>query len=272
MKKIFTLTRNFAVTPYTKFHKFYTLYIDKYEYRDNLYEDYFLSKVKKDSTIILKNAPEIIYVFWTGTNELTENRKLGLESIRKKSGVAVKLVTPDNLSDYIVDGYPLHPAYEYLSLIQKSDYLRCYFMLHHGGGYVDIKPCLDSWKNLFEKLNASNHWCLGKREKFVGGVPTLGGNIGADCFKYHNNLISNSGGFIYKPQSPIAKEWMDEINLRLDFYLPDLKKNPGDAFGSGNYPIPWAVLAGHIMAPLILKYHDKVITVNLELFSTKNYR
>ena len=172
---------------------------------------------------------------------------------------------------YILEEYPLHPAYEYLSLIQKSDYLRCYFMLHHGGGYADIKPCLNSWKGLFEKLNSSTKWCIGLREKYVGGVADLKGNIGIDCRKYHNILIKNAG-YVYKPNSPIAQEWMDEIHARLDFFMPELQKNPGDAFGSGNYPILWAYLAGYIMAPLILKYHDKVIRLDMDLYSTKDYR
>jgi hypothetical protein len=272
MNQIIKILRKIAIGLYSKFHKYYTLHIDKYEYKDNLYEDYFLSKVKKKTSIILDKAPEVIYVFWTGDNELTANRKIGLQSIIDKSEVEVCFVTPKNLDQYILEKFPLHPAYEYLSLIQKSDYLRCYFMLHHGGGYADIKPCLNSWKGLFEKLNSSTKWCIGLREKYVGGVPDLKGNIGIDCRKYHNILIRNSGGYVYKPNSPIAQEWMNEIHARLDFFMPELKKNPGDAFGSDNYPIPWAYLEGFIMATLILKYHDKVIRLDMVLYSTKNYR
>lgn len=257
---------------YLKVYKVYTLYICPYSYKKERYLDSFVTNYEKLTDIRLENAKEVIYIFWTGNNEITENRKKGIQSLKDKSGLEVQLVTPDNLSDFVLEQFPLHPAYEYLSLIQRSDYLRCYFMLHHGGGYADIKPCLNSWISLFNKLNSSDKWCIGVREKFVGGVPDLKGNIGADCNKYHNILIGNSGSYVYKPNSPIAQEWMNELLARLDFYLPKLKDNPGDAFGSGNYPIPWAYLAGHIMTPLVLKYHEKVICVDINLYSLENYR
>lgn len=256
---------------YLKAFKFYTLYLNPYKYDKERYLDSFISSKEKVKNVTLENAKEVIYIFWTGNNEISANRSRGIKSIKEKSGVEVILVTPSNLDNYILDQYPLHPAYEYLSLIQKSDYLRCYFMLHHGGGYVDIKICLNSWIKIFEELNSSDKWCIGKREEHSGGVATIGGNIGADCKKYHNNLISN-GGYAYKKKSPIAKEWMDEIHSRLDFFMPELVINPGDEFGSGDYPIPWAFLAGCTMAPLILKYHDKVIALDIDLYSSNNYR
>jgi hypothetical protein len=254
-----------------KWHKLYTTHIDKYSYDDTLYPDSFLSRNIKDLSDSLSSAPEVIYVFWTGENELTPNRIIGLNSLIERSNVEVCLITPKNLNEYILDSHPLHGSYKYLSLIQKSDYLRCYFMLHYGGGYADIKPCLNSWKELFKKLNSTDYWCLGKSEKYSGGVPPVGGTLQRDCMKYHNYLISN-GGFIYKPNSRIAKEWMDEIHIRLDYFSADLINNPGDAFGSGNYPIPWAYLAGHIMSPLVLKYHEKVLKLDIKLFSNTNYR
>lgn len=257
---------------YIKLYKFYTLYIKKYKYDDKRYIGSFINNEPKAKGIILQKAQEVIYIFWTGTNEISENRLRGIESLREIAGIDVELVTPNNLNDFILVDYPLHEAYEYLSLIQKSDYLRCYFMLHHGGGYADIKPCINSWSPLFKKLNNSTKWCIGIREKFSGGVPNIEGNIGVDCKKYHNILIGNAGGYVFKPNSPIAKEWINEIHKRLDFYLPQLKMYPGDAFGSGDYPIPWAYLAAHIMAPLILKYNEKVMPVDIELFTLENYR
>lgn len=67
--------------------------------------------------------------------------------LTKNSGVEVKLITPKNLNNYLLPDFPLHPAYDYLSLVHKSDYLRCYFMHFHGGGYSDIKPNYKNWKN-----------------------------------------------------------------------------------------------------------------------------
>ncbi len=263
--------KELMVPYYFKLIKFYTLYIIPYRYEEERYPDSYVSKKIKNIDITLERANEILYIFWTGGNEITENRKKSIQSIKEKAGVEVVLVTSDNLNEYILDNHPLHKAYKYLSLIHRSDYLRCYFMLHHGGGYVDIKPCLNSWKGLFQKLNKSDAWYLGTREKFPGGVANIEGVIGADCKKYYSNLIAN-GGYIFKPNSPIAFEWMDEIHVRLDYFMDDLIKNPGDAFGSGDYPIPWAYLAGCIIAPLTLKYNEKVIIEDIDLYAIKDYR
>lgn len=262
----------FLLPTYLKWYKFYTIYLIPYKYIKNRYNDSFVSKNEKKEDVKLENAREIIYIFWTGTNAISKNRMEGIQSLKENAEVEVELITPYNLGPYILKEYPLHPAYEFLSLIQKSDYLRGYFMLHYGGGYCDIKPCINSWKFLFSKLNNSkNKWCIGPREKFVGGVQNIEGNIGIDCKKYHNNLISN-GAFVYKPNSPIAIEWMQETHERLDFFMPALIENPGDEFGDNNYPIPWAFIMAYIVHPLLLKYHDKVICTDIDLFSIENYR
>ena len=46
-------------------------------------------------------AKHIIYVFWTGTNQMNQNRLDGIESIKKITGVNVKLLNVQNLNDYI---------------------------------------------------------------------------------------------------------------------------------------------------------------------------
>jgi hypothetical protein len=267
-----SLLKKITVPLYLKAVKIYTLNINKYHYNPDNYIGCFLSTTPKVEEVILNDAEEVIYIFWTGNNEISENRLKGIESIRNVSEVKVVLVTPNNLNEFILKDFPLHPAYNYLSLVHKSDYLRCYFMLHNGGGYVDIKPCLSSWKNLFEELNATiDKWCIAPREKYVGGVPDIEGSIGVDIKKYHNNLISN-GAFIYKPNSPIANEWMREAHKRLDILMPTLVLNPGGQYGGGNYPIPWSYLMAQIMHPLILKYHERIICKDIDLFSIENYR
>ncbi|MCC8424853.1 hypothetical protein [Mucilaginibacter sp. UR6-11] len=254
------------------FYRFYTVYINKFQYDPDNYKDSFISLSDKVDGVKLDHAREIIYVFWTGNNDLTDNRRKSLKSLVENAGVAIKLVTPNNLTEYILEEFPLHPAYDYLSLVHKADYLRGYFMLHYGGGYSDIKHCLDSWKNLFIKLNGDdNKWVLGVREKYPGGTIDLDNILGKDLKKYYTILITN-GAYIYKPNSPICREWMDEVHRRLDIFFPELVKNPGGIFGGDNYPIPWAYILGHVMQPLILKYNDKVIYRNKKLYSISNYR
>src|SRR5690606_1936777 len=103
-----------------------------FSFRESNYSGSFIVRYPKEAKIIDYKANTVLYAFWTGNNELTENRLRCLESIKKNSGVPFVLVTPGNLEEYIVNEHPLHPAYEYLSLIHRSDYLRCYFMHHHG--------------------------------------------------------------------------------------------------------------------------------------------
>jgi hypothetical protein len=44
-----------------------------------------------------------IYCFWTGINEMSENRKKCLEQLKEVSECNVILVTPVNLHEYILE-------------------------------------------------------------------------------------------------------------------------------------------------------------------------
>ena len=166
-----------------------------------------------------------IYCFWTGTNEITPARVNGLNELQLKSGCDVVLITPENLPEYITE--PLHPAYEYLSLVHRSDYLRAYFMHYHGGGYSDIKPGVHSWLSAFNKLG--NSWVLGYKE--------LGPGVVAICTHkpmMQRTLQSNwhqligCGAFICKPHTFFTSEWLREADDLLTYKYDLLKKYPGN--------------------------------------------
>src|SRR5690606_33031178 len=107
--------------------------------------------------------------------------KNSIEHIRSKSGVEVELITSENLKRYIVEDFPLHPSYEYLSYVHRADYLRAYFMHHHGGGYCDIKIIEHAWKNTFLKLNRDNEkWIVGYPEVAPSAIPFTEGRLGKD--------------------------------------------------------------------------------------------
>ena len=261
------LARIFIVYPKILRNKIVPYHFDYSKYRDS-----FISKSPPVLDAKLNKAPEIIYVFWTGNNELTENRSKGLDSIIRNSDVEVKLITPANLGEYVLDGYPLHRAYEYLSSVHKSDYLRCYFMYHYGGGYSDVKVCLNSWKMAFKKLNTSNKYALGYREIGSGRISTTDTSLD----KYmaaHFFLSMGISSFIFKPRSAIAAEWISELHKRLDHYYDDLKKNPGDTYGRNtDYPIVWDGILGKIVFPLYFKY-KKCIIINGSIRPVlQNYR
>ena len=123
----------------------------------------------------------IVYGFWTGNNDITENRKLCLDQIKSHldiQNIQFVLVTPDNLEKYISQvGVPLHKGYQFLSLTHRADYLRCYFMNFLGGGYTDIKYIQGDYNNAFDELH-NNPECYinGYREISPNGVARCHGN------------------------------------------------------------------------------------------------
>ena len=107
-----------------------------------------------------------LYSFWVGTNNLVmnENRINSVESLKNNSKVNYILITNENLNDFILSEHPLHPGYQYLSDVHKADYLRTYFMHHHGGGYSDIKPCSWDWNPYFDQIESSDAFGIGAPE------------------------------------------------------------------------------------------------------------
>jgi hypothetical protein len=227
-------------------------------------------------------------MFWTGENEMSSNRKRSYEQFcqanEKCSVILVKQKDIEAL-EY------LHEGYQYLSPIQKGDYLKGYFMHHYGGGYSDVKGTNISWENYFERFNKNSDLLgIGSAESF-GGVAmiescrlnpknsvycrdfTLNENESAWSSRFvkenYNKLICN-GAFIFRPKTELTKEWWNGLTEKMDGYLPELKKYPGqwarDAFGhinpeTGNkskYPIPWAVICGNLLHPLSLKYTQRI--------------
>lgn len=273
-----------------------------YTFRKEKYPHSFLAN-SYPNTYSGEPAPEVIYCFWTGDNPLTENRKKGLKALEENAGVPVKLITPENLKDYIKPGVPLHKGYELLSLTMRSDYLRCYFMHHYGGGYADIKPFNHSWKPAFEKLNKDKHkYIIGYPELLYGGITPVKHSFLPDRSVYenfeqlkdsaekvfkdlekHTPLILGSCSFICKPGTPITKEWYEELHRRMDTAWESLKKYDETGENThlsyqmeypedGDYPIPYFHLLGQILHPLMLKYHRYILQYKNLLPVLKDYR
>ncbi len=244
----------------------------KYKFDPERYTGTFPGTPVAEATTPLESAAEVVYCFWTGDNELAPNRLRSLDIMRRRIGVPVKLITPANLDEYILPGHPLHRGFKYLSLVHRSDYLRCYFMHHHGGGYADIKRYSRSWKRAFDRLNRSGKWGLGYKEVGKRGVVNLEGAIGADLKSNWRKLIGN-GSFIFRPHTPMTHEWYGELLRRMDLYFDELERHPGDTWGKNDgYPIPWSGCQGNIFHPLTLKYHDRLLRDNRIKPALKNYR
>ena len=243
-----------------------------YHYNQKLYQDTFLNHHAPNYVDIDTKVDKKIYVFWTGDNPLTENRQRCLQALKDKSDVEIVLITPQNLQDYILPNAPLHPAYPYLSLVHKADYLRCYFMHHFGGGYSDIKECQSSWQPYFDKLNSSNHYILGYPELKKNDVARLDGQLGQDLKANFSKIIGNVA-YICRPNTPFTQEWYAELLHRMDFYADKLEQNRGNIWGDNEgYPIAWTNILGDIFHPLCLKYMQKIGYENHLCPSLENYR
>jgi hypothetical protein len=237
-----------------------------------------------------------IFCFWTGCNEMSENRKRGIASLRANTGSEIVLITPDTLTD-LVSAADLHPAYRHLNLAHRADYLRCYAMRHQGGGYADIKPNHHDWTPWFDRLATSSElWAIGYREHTPGSVSNMYTSardlrrsaprqacayLHRKWLQAHYKQLIGCCAFICKPGTPFVEEWWREMNRRLDHLLPELERNParmpherpGDLIDGvpSRYPVPSTHILGDIFHPLGLKYSRRM-SRDLPPPVSRNYR
>ncbi|MTI44706.1 hypothetical protein JM93_02578 [Roseibium hamelinense] len=240
-----------------------------------------------------------VFAFWTGSNEMSPERQKCLQSLGN-TDLDVVLVTPSTLDNWVLPEHPLHSAYEYLSAVHKSDYLRPYFMHYHGGGYADIKLTTASWRPAFDQLaKTPDAYAIGYREKSGKGVAhihrhrLLGKsyilnnqtNTFANTMRYRwlrsqwRSLIGMCG-YICKPASPFTSDWLSQVEDRLDLLLPALRSNPATnpraasdqppASGETAYPLPWSAICADVIHPLVYR-HRRHILQGLPAPSFKNY-
>ena len=221
-----------------------------------------------------------IFCFWTGENQISEQRKAALLSMITTTGCPVILLNKFVIPAWELKDHPFHKAYEYLSETHKADYLRCYFMHHFGGGYSDIKATNRNWCDAFLRLEQSNALALGYTE-IAEGVARIGGDLELLLKKNFKSLIGG-GAFIFKPNTELTCRWYGETNALLDRKLALLRKNPasfpqdrtGVNLGGGNpskYPLRWSELLGEIFHPLVFEFKDKVLHYQIEPIF-ENYR
>lgn len=165
-------------------------------------------------------------------------------------------MTPDTLHRFILPDQALHPAYENLSLVHRADYLRAYFMHHHGGGYSDVKAAYHDWSPAFATLTdpASDHWVTGYPEPNFQAVAFLQGRLGRDL-RAQSRRLPGCGAFIMRPRTRLTAEWLAEVERRLDYHSERLARHPGNIWGdNAGYPIFWTEILSEILQPLFLKY------------------
>lgn len=203
-----------------------------------------------------------IFAFWFGPDEMSENRLRGLDAlVRANPSAEVVLVGPDNLNDFVVAAHPLHSAMSHLSAVHQSDYLRGYFMHHHGGGYSDIKAATADWSTAFSRIeNDPNIWMVGYQEPSSKDCARIESKLGRHL-RRRSGLLAGNAAFICRPGSPLTAEWLAEQERRLSYYEPLLRRFPAaDAYGTNSdYPLPWTILQAQVLQPLQLKYSEHVV-------------
>jgi len=231
---------------------------------------YYTGTISQEAFTDSTKIDEKIYCFWTGTNEMSEQRKECLDNLREVSDYEIVLITANELDSYILPDHPLHEAYQYLSETHKADYLRTYFMHFYGGGYSDIKKTPESWKSAFADIqNNPNIWINGYRERGPG-------DIAAPGLEDHYSKLVGNGAYIVRPNTPFTKEWYSSMMTLLDSKLDELRVHPStfsqDSRENGNgYPIEWNEMLGRIFHRILMNYLPNIgYTVPYPI--TTNYR
>jgi hypothetical protein len=222
-----------------------------------------------------------IFAFWLGDAPMDEVRSASLRSLRADCGVEVLLLGERDLGDWILPEAPLHPAYRYLAPIHKADYLRAYFMHHHGGGYSDIKPTSGGWSESFDLLDREGLLGVGSMERGSSGVVNLYAEAGSPGFpllrpewwktaflKLNYRSVLGVCAFILAPRTEFTARWFSEVERRLDAYLPELELHPGRrakerkgrSYGGevSLYPVMWSSILGDIFQPLSFEYRRRL--------------
>ena len=155
-----------------------------------------------------------IWAFWTTDNPMSENRLRGLESMRKNFDVPVEFLDPKGIEDAArAVGVPLHPAYKYLSGNHKSDYLRCYFLHHVGGGYADVKVYSEdnNWAETFDLMEQ-------KSETWVAGEPAAAQDVAFRNWLRPVALgrLTSVAWIVARPGTPFSAKWWQLVNACLD--------------------------------------------------------
>lgn len=246
------------------------------EKQNNVFDKYIYTSFKNIEFI--NNVPKVVYVCWFGIENdlfplMSENRFNAFQNLVENIGVPVILLTEKNYKFFIKDDYPLHDTFNNLSGVHKSDYFRCYMLLHYGGGYHDIKFRNESWENCWnddEWLHDENLWMYGRREKNRGAIAHP---PGSSHIKSQYKKLATMGWIICKPYTLYLYDLVEEIEKKLDYHRDNLIKYPAkkpgyysdkpfDLVPENSYPIRWLEILGEIFHPLMLK-HNKHIKFGL---------
>ena len=216
-----------------------------HSYDETRYPGAFFAAATPQEYAAPAKLPRRLYTLWTGINPMSDNRRRGLDRRDDSTTESSCACDAADLDKHLISGHPLHPAYKHLSLVHRSDYLRCYLMHFRGGGYADVKTYHHDWTESWQQLgDLPEAWALGYTEVSSEMCAQLPGTLGRDLRRHYRALIGN-GAYLIRPDTPLTQLWYDEVLRRMDLYAARLAAAPGDERGTNpDYPIPWTGLLG----------------------------
>lgn len=228
--------------------------------------------------LLAQGVPNVTWCFWTGPQPMSPARAACYESMKTNTGAPLLLVTPDNLPEYILPDVPLHAAYEHLSYVHRSDYLRCYVMHHYGGAYHDIKGCGSSnvFSQALETLRADpNVYMVGYPEVEGGAASVRGDPALTQKLRDETHRLVGLSAFAARRHTPLTAEWMRRVHALLGAKLDVLRSTTlQDPIGyqrQSNNPLGYTQVLGEILHPLMLE-HAAHIRRDLPVPNRSGYR
>jgi hypothetical protein len=223
----------------------------------------------------------VVYSAWMGPGKMTDNRTQALLSVIQNNGCLNAHITAETLANWIHPNYPLHRLFNLLSAVHKCDYLRCYTLHVHGGGYTDIKPTSKNWSGFFYLLEQSDAFGIGYTEIGPQGVARVGGELEKEMQNNYEKLIGVCS-MIFRPQTEFTSTWYRLLHQLIDSKAEQLIRNParhpqdhlGVQFTDGSisaYPFRWTEVGGDIFHPLAYQFTSKIMHADMAP-SFSNYR
>lgn len=249
-----------------------------------------MDTIEKPEDLSYKHGvPFVIWCYWEG-EPMTGNRMLSFSYLIKNIGVPVCLITPENIHLFIKQGHPLPSAYQHLSIVHRSDYVRAYLLHHYGGGWHDIKATEVSYADAWDEFKDNSIWIVGKAETKKGAANAYDSQ-GRYMPDYYEKLIAVPS-WIGRANTAFSEQLLLGIEHMINKYSDALSRYPSKHARdkkitakspikrlfqmikfiyqgrSTNYPLEWT-LFGNIFHPCVLLYQSHV-SRNLPEDTTKN--
>ncbi len=223
----------------------------------------------------------IIFSGWMGPGPMTAPRESALLSLVRASGCAQAHITRETVGIWTDPAIPIHPLFPLLSAVHQCDYLRCYVLHVHGGGYADVKHTTKNWRPFFAQLEESAAYGVGYTEVGPHGVARVGGELEAEMQANFTKLVGLCA-MVFRSRTRFTTEWFKLINELIESKADELQRNParhpqdrlGADFVDGTvsaYPFVWTGVGGDLFHPLVYRHADQILHADMAP-SFENYR